>query len=227
MKFAQIVSPARGGLVVGDDAVGLDRCRAVALPTQRLHDDEVGAREGAVRIAVAQRAVDDDVRADALVEDGLRRVEGILDADDRLQRLVVGDDELGPVFGEIPRFRGNRGDRLARVPRTVAGHRVIAELVRDPGGEGIGQLRQLGTGERGRDAGQLQGGRDVDRPELCMRPGRAREGDVQRVRDRDVVHEPAAPGQQRQVFPAQQRLPDPGHGPILTRPSRRLRGSRP
>ena len=227
MKFAQIVSRPGGGLVVGDDPVRLDRRRAVPLPAQRLGDDEVGAGEGAVGVAVAERPVDDDVRADLLVQQRLRRVERVLDGDDGVERLVVGEDELGCVLGQVARLGGDRGDRLARVPRAVDGHRVEGELVRDPGRERLGQAGQLGAGERSRDAGRARA-RRRGRPSGCRRAptasGRRRRGaGAQTGASSTNSRGRSAAGGPRG---ARRGCPTQRHGSILTRPSRRLRGSR-
>ena len=182
------------GLVVGDDPVRLDRGRAVPLPAQRLGDDDVRTSEGAVGVAVAKRPVDDDVRPDLLVQQRLRRVERVLDGDDRVERLVVGEDDLGCVLGQVARLGGDRRDRLARVPRAVDGHPVEGELVRDPGRERLGQAGKLGAGERSDDARRLERGGEVDRADVGVRPRRAGEGDVERARKREVVHERPAAG---------------------------------
>ena len=159
------------------------------------------------------------------MEHRLRGVERVLDGDDGVERLVVGDDELGGVLGEVAGLCGDRRDRLARVPGAVDGHRVVAELVRDPGGERVGQAGQLGACERCCDPGQGERVREVDRADLRVRPRRAGERDVERIRHLDVVDEAPPPGEEREILAAEERLADPGLT-IRFSPSRRLPGSR-
>ena len=93
-----------------------------------------------------------------------------------------------------------------------------------PAANGSVRSGQLGAGERGRDAGRGERLGQVDRADLGVRPRRAREGDVERVRDRDVVHELPAAGEQRQVLAAGHRLADPATHRLDSSPPAASRG---
>ena len=106
-KFAQAVSAVIRLAPLGHDGVALDRGAREAREAERLADDERGARQRLVHVAVVERAV-----VDARL--GLGRGDRV---EHRIERLVVDRDELGGVLGHVPVACHDDRERLADVAR--------------------------------------------------------------------------------------------------------------
>jgi hypothetical protein len=148
-------------------------------------------------------------------------VAGRLDAGDGRHRRPVDVQKFGGILGEIGVVGQHHRDRLAGKAHLVAGqhrHRRGHELVPL---EHRSQERaaEVGRGEHGGDAGQLQRRGGVDRAHRGRGERAARERRVQHPRPGEVAGEPAAAGQHPAVFLARQR----GAHPASRRRERRLR----
>src|SRR6185312_1581065 len=73
-------------------------------------------------------------------------------------------------------------------------------------------LGQVGGGEDGGDAGRLAGRADVDVRDARVRQRAAHDESVQRALGGEVIDVLTAPGEQRRVLAAGDRLSDEGHG---------------
>ena len=171
-----------------------------------LADDEVGAGERVVDVAVVERAV-----GDARI--GLDRGLGV---EHRLERLVLDVDQLERVLGEVAVARDNDGDRLAHVAR---------RLVRPPRSTGSAQSIPAGNGRESSATsapvstpttpGSSSAAAGSSRVMRACANGERSDGGVARVRDRvEVVDEAALAAQQRFVLEAGKRAADPAvlHG---------------
>ena len=117
---------ALGGVPVRDDAVALDGRAAPAWEAEALADDEVGACQRTVDVAVVERAV-----GDARVGLGSRfRVE------DGVERLVLDLDQLEGVLREVAVPRDHHGNRLAHVAHELVRGRVVGDRRVDAGRKG-------------------------------------------------------------------------------------------
>ena len=125
----------------------------------------------------------------------------------RGQRLVLHVDERRGVVGGRPAHGGDRHDRFADVPHALGGERkhgarLHALVVEE---DAAVRLAEPGDGiaaEHADDAGHAARGVDTDAGEARMGVNAANEGDVDHARQRQVVHVPAAPGEQARVVAA-------------------------
>ena len=102
---------------------------------------------------------------------GLHR---LLDVDDVGQHLVVDLDQLQRLLGDRLRRGGDGGDGVAVVQHLLARHhaaRDVAEVDHQlaGGGDQDGHVGEIVAGDDGLDAGQLLGGRGVDRADARVR----------------------------------------------------------
>ena len=188
---------AAGLVPVRDDAVALDRAGGPAREREALGDDEVGGREGRVRVAVREGAVGDDLAA--------------LGVEHGLERLVLDLDQLERVLGGVAVARDDDRERLARVARDLVGGGAVGRRVLDADRERVRHRGHVGPGEDADDARVLERGRGVEADDARVRELRAEDRGVRGVPHRvDVVHEAALAAQQRLVLEARDGLPDPG-----------------
>ena len=101
-----------------------------------------------------------------------------LDIDDVRQHLVLHVDQLERLVGDRLRRRGHRGDRVALVQRLAARHAVarqVAEIHRTFADERLFRrdVREVGGGDDGLHAGELQRLAGVDRDDAGVRVRRA------------------------------------------------------
>jgi hypothetical protein len=130
-------------------AVALDGQAREARHAERRVNDEVGARESLVHVAVVEAALVDRLRSRGI--------------HDRLERLVVDGDEHGGVLGDVPVACHDHGQGLADVARGPHRGRVVRDGRLDPGRERPRQPRDVVTGEDPADAGQLERGGGIQR----------------------------------------------------------------
>ena len=120
--------PVEGGVVLGDEAARLQRCRRQPVDDEPLGDDDVRSREHRLDVAVLDGHAFDEVRA----ERGVQRHGGLSrrQLEDRRQLLDVGEDELRSVLGDIRIGRDDQGHRLADISNPVACQRRLEDGVR-------------------------------------------------------------------------------------------------
>ena len=146
---------------------------------------------------------------------GRRRPGGI---DDRRERFVVDDDQLGGVLRRGQRRGDDNGDGLADVAHPTAGeqrarrqHHQTAVAIVDRCE--TGQTAETGRLDvradiDGKHAGRGGGRVGIDHHKLCMGVGRAQKIRVDLTRQVDVVGVLALAGEQSRVLLAPHRLTD-------------------
>ena len=195
-----------------EGAVELERRRVEAVEME-LGDrnDVVGLCEGGVDVAPLPDARVGQVPAGFLVEHGRAVLERLPRVHHDLERVVVDDDELGGVSGELARLGNDGRDGLADVAHLADRERVVLHASARLGGdleERIGEDRDLVAGQRPVDAGQLECGADVDGLDPRVRVRRAHEVEVAHPVPLDVVEEDALPLDEPPVLLARDALPD-------------------
>ena len=205
-------------IVVGDQPVGFDRRAGVARIVDRDRHAMRGGRECGFRIAVAERAVARDVRAEPVMQHGAVGFERIGRPQGDRQRLVIDLDQLQRVLGEVTVRRHHHGDRLADIAHALDRDRPALDVRLHAGEQRRPERGHLGRGDHRRDA--LRGARraHVDRADDRMRMRRAQHGGVQRARRHaEIVDVAPAPGEQGRVLHPLDRLPDPAHSKAVMR----------
>ena len=127
-------------------------------------------------------------------------LEGGLGADDRGQRVVVDDDELGRVDALLARLAQHDGHRLADEAHPVGGQRRTRALRVELDERGRNRDVEVGRGERTDDARCGRGGRDVDPGDPGVRHGRTDEAEVQGALDVQVADVGAPASEQFRVL---------------------------
>jgi hypothetical protein len=108
------------------------------------------------------------------VQHGSVRLERRARIEDGGQVLVLDVDEPHRLLRGLARLGGDGGDPLPDEPDDVRGqHRQVAQLAAVP------DVSEIRPGEDGDDAGQLLGGRGVDRDDPRVRHRAGQAGDVQ------------------------------------------------
>ncbi len=210
--------PLARALVVLDERAGaLERRRreAVEVELVDLHD-VIRLGERRVDVAPVEDARPDDVRAGVVVEDDLvlQRLGGVGEYG---ERVVLDLDQLGGIARELARRGGHRRHRLAHVPHTADGKRVVLDQPARLDGhleERIRVDRDLVAGDRPVHTLELERLGDVDRDDLRVCVRRSHEVDVPHPVTTDVVEERPLPLHEAPVLLARDRLPDE---PLLER----------
>ena len=188
-----------------------------------------GGREGCVDVTGGDREPGGDVVAERLVEQRGALTQGGLRVGDRVERLVVRLDRLEAVLGRVAVARDDDRDRLPDPERPSVGDRrqrtrfqLHVDLLLQSGrdlpprglGEGADAPGEVGPGDRGHDALDLERRRDVEARDLGMGERAPQHRRVQRARDGDVRREPPGPADESRIFLAAEPLPDPArrHG---------------
>ncbi len=134
---------AADGVPVGHHAVALDRRRGRARVAEALAHHEVGPGEGGVGVAVREAPLGRDVGAERVVDRRqLAGQRGRRAGDDR-QRLVLDDDPLERVLGDVAVAREHHADGLADVADVVDGRGVVRDAVAEGRREGPGELADV------------------------------------------------------------------------------------
>ena len=140
----------------------------------------------------------------------LRRIERRLGVNHRRQRLVVDLDQVEGVLGEITVGGDDDGHRLADIADLADSDGPTFDRRLDPDHQAGGGCRHVVGGQYGGHARRLARGVGADCHDAGMGMRRAQDGCLQRVGfGAEVVDETAAPGQQRGVFNALDRLAAP------------------
>ncbi len=161
-----------------------------------LLDDVVRLGEALLDVAEADAAavvalVDEVVRAVLLER---RRLDRLLDVEDRRQLLVVDPDPPRPLLRRRPRLGEHRADLLAHEQHPVLGqHRLVVRLDADQPQDRVPVARNVLVREHPHHPGHRQRRRHVEGERRVM-PGRAHHHEVQRVREAHVLVEPGAAG---------------------------------
>ena len=197
-------------------AARLDRRVRLPVLVEARFDHHGGPREPARRIAGAEPLVRDEVAGQALIDARRIRRERALDARYRRQRLVDHLDARSGVLGEVAVGRHDAGDGIADEAHLVDRQRAALDrqqaLDRRRQPQRRCPLRNLTSGDDRMHAAETARVIAVDRDNARMGVRRAQEVGMQRARDRDVVEEAAAAGEEAAVFAPQQR---PADGRIL------------
>ena len=112
--------------------------------------------KGRLRVAVAKRAVADDVRADLRVEQRRIRLGGFLGIDDRRQWPVLDGDALQRTLGGVPIARQRHRHGLADMAHPVDGETPVLHRRLDRNGEGPRPAARILADDDAIDAGQRQ-----------------------------------------------------------------------
>jgi len=177
---------------VGEGGVGLQRDVGGAGVAEGALDDVGGLGKTLVHIAVGLVDTAEDVGglAGVVVDEGFFRVEGVLDAEDLRDRLILHPDQAAGPPRRLGVHRRHAGDGLPDVADLADGERGLVLTDRDR----AELLRQFFTEHHPADAGQREGGADVDAADPGVGAGRAQELGVEHAGQRHVGHEAGAPG---------------------------------
>ena len=182
-------------VVVGDRAAALDRRRVAARVVQLERGDDVGLRErplGGGGVADLPAVAGVVVLAFLVVADDRRvRGRGLLGVDDHGQRLVLDDDRLAPVLGDVRVVGDDDAHLLALEAHLVGGEHGLG-VVGERGHPGQVALGHHLAGEHQPDARDLPGLRGVDRDDARVRQRAAQDLHVQHAGQVDVVDVVAA-----------------------------------
>ena len=172
------------------------------------------AAEGAVGIARAPRLAQRAIARRLVEELGRAGRQRRARHGHPAQGLVVHRDQRHRVPGRRRRLGDHRGDRRALGVDPLAGQQrvgrhdhVAEEPVHRQGADGA----EVGAGDDGHDARGLPGATHVQPGDAGVGVGAAQQRQVRDAGRREVVHEPAAPGEQRGVLSPPERAADPGH----------------
>ena len=136
------------------------------------------------------------------------------DGDDRLFLRVLDLDQRGAILGDMAAVGNDECHRFAHIGHPSVGQRGYLHLGRDE--EEVHHVDfeagQILLGVDGMDAGNFARHIGIDREDIASRDGAAREGDMQHARQRNVVDELAAAGQQAWIFLAADALADVAPG---------------
>ena len=193
--------------VVGDATAGLHRGRKNSLLTDALLEDNLSLREHRIDVAAGECCVPADVVRAVALHQRAPRHHGLFDVHHRGKRLVVDNNQLGGIVGQVPIIGDHHRDRLPGIrgllgcDRELLGHLLL-----------VGDKR---VGDRKRpedDALEVGGGEDRDHPlrrqrcrgvdgadpGVCVRAAHHRH--VRHVHQVDVVDVVAVPGDQLRVL---------------------------
>ncbi len=183
------------GVPVHHRGAALERRGGDAVEVQAVDlDHVVGVLERPVHVPVVVHAVPHDVRADLLVEDrgvGIGRGHRV---HDRGQRLVLDVHQLGGVARYVARLGQHQRDGVALIADLVRRQAVLLDVSAGLGGdleERLGELADLGAGQRGEHPVEALGLRGVDGGDPGVRHGRADEVGVPHPSLPGVVRERA------------------------------------
>ena len=157
-------------------------------------------------------ALDVEVVAPALVDEGAAAAQSARRVDDGVERLEIDRDRVGEVFRLVARRRDAGGDRLADIAHLVGRERRPGRRF---GARGACVTTRIGF-IRGRSAAvktrpRASGGTAIDRMRACA-CGLRRKTTCCVPGRLDVRHELAAPAEVPVILPAQQRRADAGSG---------------
>ena len=205
---------------MGHDAAGLHRVGHQALVEHALRDHHFGLRKRAIDGAVVHLAVGrhagpardqryGQVVGERLVDHDRLAGHRQLGIDHHRQRIVVDDDRVGRVTGDIAIGGHHHRHRLAGVTHDVDGHGAVIGR-----GEGRAdrhrreQLGDLRAGEDRLDTLHRLGGAGVDRRDAAVGDVAALEGQVLHAGDLQVVDVGASTLDEARILAALDALAD-------------------
>ena len=229
---------AFAGVIRRDHRARLDRHRRQPLVIQPVLDDAIGAAEGVVDVAAADRVGEGYVAAQVGMRERAAALERFFRIGDHRQRLVIDVDRVDGIARDV-RIGGDRDrHRVADEIDAIAGQQRVRRCLqaRDLGGAGNQPARivHVGAGKDSDDAGNRFRGCGVHafHPGVGVRTAENRR--VQHPRQAHIVGVGADALHQPRIFDALQRAPDVGsgvsHAPpprVCGRERRRPRRSRP
>jgi hypothetical protein len=171
----------------------------------------IGRLERRVHVAARTLVREDQIARQLRPGQRRARLERRRRVGDSRQRVVVDFDLGRGIFGERGRLRGDRGQRRAdRVYRAAGQDRVgrRRHLARTLVQRHLGHAGQIVGREHGEDARHSAGPLNVETCDARVGVRTARKGHVDHPRQRQIVDESAAPGEQSGVFPAAHWPPD-------------------
>jgi hypothetical protein len=138
----------------------------------------------------------------------------ICHADDRLFLHVFNFNQRGTVFGDVAAVGYDECHRFANIGHPTVGERCGLHLRRnEEKAQHVDlEVRQVWLSVDGMHAGDFARRVGVDRDDTAPRNGAACEGDMQHARQRNVVDELAAAGQQAWILLATHALADVAPG---------------
>jgi hypothetical protein len=201
--------------VFGDHHKAFERTGGISGVAGRDRDSMRRRDKSRLRIAVAKRAVTDDVRADLRVEQGRIRFARFLGIDDRRQWPVLDCDALQRILSGVAIARQRHRDRLADMAHPVDGETPVLHRRLDRDGEGPRPAARILGGDDAIDAGQRQRAFWIDREDLGLRMRRAQYRRVQCIPPhRQIVGEAPGAAQQVGILETADITPRVGHRPV-------------
>ena len=200
-------------VVRGRDGAGLHAHGGVALRGELEVDGEVGLLERGVGIAGHAVEPHVDVVGRTLVHHGGALFHRLVDRRHRGQGLVLDPDLVGAVLGRVPVLGYDGDDRLAHEAALLGEEdllrRLLVGAVAAVCGDRVDLAHEVLGREDGDHPGDLHDPLDVDGDEVRVGVRAARERDVQRAGDGDVVGVVPAPGEIARVLDVADTRADP------------------
>jgi len=163
---------------LADDPEVLNGVGADAIPAEALREDVVRRLEGLIHLPPPEDPLQHDVRAALFVDERASRLHGLDGVDHGLQGLVVHVDELEGILGHVAAGGRHGRYRLSHVARLVRRHAVGAPALRH-GGAREAPAEGVFRRDDGRHARQLLGLARVDAFDARMGEGAAQNRAVQ------------------------------------------------
>jgi len=168
-----------------------------------------------LRVAVAKRAVADDVRGDGWVEQRRIRFGRFLGIYDRRQWPVSDGDALQRILGGVAIARQRHRHRLTNMAHPVDGETPVLHRCLDRDGKGPRPAACILAGDDAIDARQRQRTFHIDREDLGMGMWRAQNRRVQGIPPhRQIIGEATGAAQKVGVLETADIAPRVGHRPV-------------
>ena len=168
--------------------------------------------EGRIHVAHVDARRSREVGAVGRV-DQRRVLQGRIDSSDGGQRLVIDLDQVQGILRYVPALGHYYRHGLSSVAHGIGGERPLQVVVqprqgKDAHGDGLEQIRHVGVGEHGRDSLESQRGRGIYPTHVGVRVRAAQNCRVQHSGHADVIQVLPGSGDETDVLPAADGLPD-------------------
>jgi len=201
--------------VFGDHDKAFERTGGISRVAGGDQDSMRCCGKSRVRVAVAKRAVADDVRADVREEQRRIRSGRFLGVNDRRQWSISDGDALQRILGGVAIARQCHRYGLVDIAHPVDCETPVLHRRLDRDGERPRPAARILSGEDAIDTGQRQRAFHIDREDLCMGMWRAQDRRMQCIPPhRQIVGEAPGAAQQVGILETADVTPRIGHRPV-------------
>ena len=209
----RLIAPVTGdasldGIPLADDAEGLDRIRSHAIPAELLGEHLVRALEDLLHLSPGEHPLEHHVVSAFLEEQGAPRFHRLPGIGHHLQRLVVHDDLLECVLGDVPTGGGDGRHRLANEAHLFRRQAVAAPAL-GRGGRREAPTERVFAADHGCHTRQRLRRADVDGRDARVGERTAENRAVQHAGQAQVVDERGATGEKLRILDPVHRLAHP------------------